>query len=161
MTLLDMQELQRTIACWSRVIGEPVQALKPDALAGEQQRGAIVWDVRSAALHQAAHPDGARSLGGIDWLLADAFGGNLVPRQVIATRLADIGITPDRRVIVYATPGGVDVLIALRALRAIGARDLAVCDATTTAASAATVPALSPTTSPALSPETARTTATV
>ena len=152
MTLLDMQELQRTIACWSRVVGEPVQALKPDALADEQRHGDIVWDVRSAVLHQAGHPEGARSLDGVDWLLADGFGGNLIPRPVIATRLADIDITPGRRVIVYATPGGVDVLIALRALRAIGARDLAVCDATAAAASAATVPALSP--------ETARTTAT-
>lgn len=133
MTLLDRQELQRTIACWSRVLGEPVQALRPDALADEQRRGAIVWDVRSAASHHEGHPEGARSLGGVDWLLADAFGGNLVPRPVIANRLADIDIAPGRRVIVYATPGGVDVLIALRALRAIGVRDLAVCDATSTA----------------------------
>lgn len=136
MTLLDIQELQRTIACWTSVLGAPVQALQPGELADEQLRGAIIWDVRSAQAHQAGHPDGARSLGGIDWLLADAFGGNLVPRPVIANRLADIGISAGQRVVVYSTPGGIDVLVALRALRAIGVRDLAVCELTPAPATA-------------------------
>jgi len=136
MTLLDIQELQRTIACWTSVLGAPVQALHPGQLADEQARGAIVWDLRPSQAHQAGHPDGARSLGSIDWLLADSFGGNLVPRPVIANRLADIGIASDRRVIVYSTSGGIDVLVALRALRAIGVRDLAVCEVAKVAATA-------------------------
>ena len=128
MTLLDVQELQRTIACWTSVLGAPIEALRPDQLADEQARGAVLWDVRSRQAFDAGHVDGARSLGSIDWLLADTFGGNLVPRPVIANRLADIGITAGQRVIVYSTAGGIDVLVALRALRAIGVRNLAVCE---------------------------------
>ena len=127
MTLLDVQELQRTIACWTSVLGAPIEALRPDQLADEQARGTVLWDVRSRQAFDAGHVEGARSLGSIDWLLADAFGGNLVPRPVIASRLAEIGITADRRVIVHGTPGSIDVLIALRGLRAIGVRNLAVC----------------------------------
>ena len=130
MTLLDARELQRTIACWASVLGAPVQALSIDQVAEEARLGSVIWDVRSAADWQAGHPEGARSLGGVDWLLAEAFGGNLIPRAVIASRLDEIGIAPGRRVILYGIAGSVDVLVALRALRAIGVRDLAVCETT-------------------------------
>ena len=127
MTLPDSQELQRNIACWASVLGAPVQTLTAEQLAEEHGQGSIIWDARPLSDWQAGHHENARSLGSIDWLLADAFGGNLVPRPVIASRLAEIGITADRRVIVHGTPGSIDVLIALRGLRAIGVRNLAVC----------------------------------
>lgn len=128
MTLLDAQELQRTISCWTSVLGTSVQTVTTGQIIQELAAGSIIWDVRSSQAHQAGHPEGARSLGGIDWLLADAFGGNLVPRLVIANRLAEIGIEPGKRVVVCSTTGGIEMPIALRALRAIGVGDLAVCD---------------------------------
>lgn len=129
MTLLETQELQRNIACWTSVLGAPVQTVAAGQLTAELSQHSIIWDIRSSADWQVGHPDGALSLGSVDWLLADAFGGNLVPRPVIANRLSEIGIAADKRVVVYGRPGSIDVLIALRALRAIGVRDLAVCDA--------------------------------
>ncbi len=129
MTLLETLELKRNIACWTRVLGAPVQTLAASQLSDEIRLHTIIWDVRSRTEWQAGHPEGALTLGGVDWLLADAFGGNLVPRPVIANRLGEIGIAPDKRVVVYGPPGSIDVLIALRALRSIGVRDLAVCDA--------------------------------
>ena len=130
MTLLELQELKRSIASWTSVLGAPIEALNIAALANASEAGALIWDVRSSSAHAAGHPVGARSLGSIDWLLADdSSGGNLIPRAVIAARLATIGLTAGQRVIVYAEPGCLDALVALRALRAVGVRSLAVCEA--------------------------------
>ncbi|MBA3477008.1 MAG: hypothetical protein H0T52_01185 [Lautropia sp.] len=130
------------VSYWQGALSEPVLIVGRNEMKQAAAQGALVWDVRSAEEFQRGHEEGALSLGGVDWLLADNFGGNLIPACVIEDQLRQGGIVPGRPVIIYAEQRAVDAFVALRALRSIGISDAQVClgDAATRSVQPAELP---------------------
>jgi rhodanese-related sulfurtransferase len=122
---LDM--VHTAVSYWLGALSEPVLMISRDDMIQAAGRGALIWDVRSREAFEREHAPGALSLGGIDWLLADNCGGNLIPASVIADTLAEAGIQKARPVVIYAEQRAVDAFVALRALRSIGICDAQVC----------------------------------
>lgn len=124
---LDLDLVQTAMSYWTGALSEPVQIIDRDEMARALARGAIVWDVRPREEFERHHEERAISLGSVDWLLAEASGGNLIPADVIAEVLHEAGIHRGREVVVYAERHAVDAFVALRALRSIGISDAHIC----------------------------------
>jgi rhodanese-related sulfurtransferase len=140
MSGLNLELLHTTVSYyWLGALSEPVPIVSREEMNQAAAGGAIVWDVRRGDEFAQGHVDGALSLGGVDWLLADNCGGNLIPAKVIQDALREAGIRPGRAVIVYAEQPAGDAFVALRALRSIGIADAKVClgDASTVAGAVA------------------------
>ena len=139
------------VSYWLGALSEPVLMISRDDMMQAARRGALIWDVRSREAFGREHAPGALSLGGVDWLLADNCGGNLIPASVIEDALGQAGILQGRPVVIYAEQRAVDAFVALRALRSIGICDAQVClgdpapaGATAEPARVATEPSMAP-----------------
>ena len=119
--------VRSTVSYWLGALSEPVLMVTTEQMRSAAAAGTVIWDVRAREAFDERHPDGALSLGSVDWLLADSFGGNLIPAAVIATTLQSAGIEPGRSVIIYSEGSAVDAFVALRALRSIGIHTAQVC----------------------------------
>ena len=124
---LSFEIVHQAMSYWQGALSAPVLMINCEEAALAVTGGAIVWDVRSSDEFRQAHAERAVSLGGVDWLLADDGGGNLIPADVIAEALAGTGIQPGREVVIYAEQRAVDAFVALRALRSIGVTNARVC----------------------------------
>lgn len=127
MSGLNWGLVKSTVSYWLGALSEPVLMVTSDQMRTAATAGTIIWDVRSNEAHAQGHPDGALSFGSVEWLLADSFGGNLIPAPVIAATLRDAGIEPGCSVIIYSEGSAVDAFVALRALRSIGIPNAQVC----------------------------------
>ena len=127
MSGLSFEIVHEAMAYWQGALSEPALMISGEEAALAVANGAVIWDVRSSDEYRRGHAEGALSLGGVDWLLADTSGGNLIPANVIADALEQAGIQPGRPVVVYAERQAVDAFVALRALRSIGIADARVC----------------------------------
>jgi hypothetical protein len=124
---LDLDLVQTAMSYWTGALSEPVQIIDRHEMARALARGAIIWDVRPRDEFERRHEERAISLGSVDWLLAEASGGNLIPADVIAEVLYQAGIHRGLEVVVYAERHAVDAFVALRALRSIGMSDAHIC----------------------------------
>ncbi len=124
---LDLDIVQTAMSYWTGALSEPVPIIDRDDMALAVARGAIVWDLRPKDEFDLAHDEQAICLGGVDWLLAEPSGGNLIPADVIADVLREAGIHRGREVVVYAERHAVDAFVALRALRSIGVAEARIC----------------------------------
>lgn len=124
---LDLDLVQTAMSYWTGALSEPVPIIDHDDMALAMARGAIVWDLRPKDEFERSHDDQAVSLGGVEWLLAEPSGGNLIPAHVIADALGKVGIHRGCEVVVYAERHAVDAFVALRALRSIGVADARIC----------------------------------
>ncbi|MGE0801152.1 MAG: rhodanese-like domain-containing protein [Lautropia sp.] len=127
MSALNWELVRSTVSYWLGALSEPVSMVSVAQMQEAAAAGAIVWDVRDPDRYKQGHLPGALSLGTVDWLLADSFGGNLIPAKVIEGILGNAGIGPGRRVVIYSAGRAVDAFVALRALRSIGIDDAQVC----------------------------------
>lgn len=126
MSDLEFNKIRRAAALWLGPLAEPA-LIGNDEMLRAAGAGSLIWDVRDEASHRNGHPAGARSLGSVDWLLAEPSGANLVPAAVIVGALERIGIAPGADIVVYSDADPVSAFIAVRALRCIGVRKVRIC----------------------------------
>jgi rhodanese-related sulfurtransferase len=124
---LGFDMVHTAVSYWLGALSEPVLMISREDMIRAAGRGALIWDVRSHDAFEREHASGALNLGGVDWLLADNCGGNLIPASVIEDTLVQAGIQKARPVVIYAEQPAVDAFVALRALRSIGICDAQVC----------------------------------
>lgn len=123
----DFDFVHTAVSYWLGALSEPVLMIDDSEMQRAVSDGAIVWDVRGDRERGPGCPEGALSLGSVDWLLAENGGGNLIPASVIEDALGKAGIQKGRAVVIYAQQRVVDAFVALRALRSIGISDAQVC----------------------------------
>ncbi len=124
---LSFEIVHQAMSYWHGALSEPVLMIDAEEAALAIAGGAILWDLHARKTKGSGQTEAGMPIAGVDWLLADACGGNLIPARIIADTLAQAGIEPGRAVVVYAERRAVDAFVALRALRSIGIADARVC----------------------------------
>lgn len=92
------------------------------AVAKAQQRGAIVWDVRSTQHYFDGHIPGAVNIDHVASALLEDKTQLFLPIEKIAARLGRAGIDPTREIVVYGDAGSAFPYFAEFALDYFGAR---------------------------------------
>jgi thiosulfate/3-mercaptopyruvate sulfurtransferase len=87
------------------------------------QRGAIVWDVRSAKDYSAGHIPGAVNIGNAGEVLRDANREDFLATEVVEDILNEAGIDLDKEVIVYGETGDPFAHWGLVSIRYFGGRN--------------------------------------
>lgn len=88
-----------------------------------QQRGAIVWDVRSEEDYRDGHIPGAVSIGDAQRMLRDENNEDYVAVEEIADMLGSIGIDPAKEIIVYGAKAHTAPYFAFVTLQWLGAKN--------------------------------------
>jgi len=86
------------------------------------KRGAIVWDVRSAAAYRQGHIPGAVNIDDAGAVLRDENTEDYIPREEIERILGGAGIDPRREVVVYGAKANPFAYFGLVTLQYFGAR---------------------------------------
>jgi thiosulfate/3-mercaptopyruvate sulfurtransferase len=87
------------------------------------ERGAVVWDVRSAHEYQRSHIPGAVNLGDPTKVLRDENTEDFIPTPRIAELLGQAGIDPSREMIIYGKRGASQAYFGRHAIQYFGGRD--------------------------------------
>jgi len=69
------------------------------------QRGAIIWDTRSAGEYKMGHLPGAVNIGEIGKTLRDDNSEDYLPQEQVEKLLGDAGIDPSKEIVVYGAKG--------------------------------------------------------
>ena len=91
-------------------------------VAKAMQRGAILWDVRSAEQYRAGHIPGAVNIGHPAQALLDEKTQLFRPVETLAGKLGRAGIDPKREIVVYGSAGSAYSYFAQFTLDYFGAR---------------------------------------
>lgn len=89
-------------------------------VADAAKRGAITWDVRSAAEYQKGHIPGAINVGGVAQALRNPNTEDFLPTAQIEKTLGAAGLDPAKEIVVYSTRGDANAYMALYAIRYFG-----------------------------------------
>ena len=87
------------------------------------QRGAILWDVRSAAAYKQGHIPGAVNIDDVASVLRNENTEDYLPLPQLERALGDAGIDPAREIIVYGPKGNPNVYFALVTLQYLNGRE--------------------------------------
>lgn len=91
-------------------------------VAAAAERGAILWDVRHAALYRKGHLPGAVNVGDAAQVLRNPNTEDFIPTADIERILGGAGIDPAKEIVVYAGRGQPTANFALYALEYFGAK---------------------------------------
>ena len=86
------------------------------------KRGALVWDVRNAALYRKGHLPGAVNIGDAGAVLRNPNTEDYVPVPALERILGGAGIDPAREIVVYAGRGDALAYFGLQTIRYFGGR---------------------------------------